>query len=151
MREILKKTKKVGIAKVVIRTRQYLCAVLVNDNVLVLNLLRFSNEVRAQKEFEIPKGSLSTYKISAKEVAIAKKLVNAMSSKWNPKTYHDDYRDALMKLIEKKEKGIPIKIKTTSVKTGANVIDFMSLLKKSIADKKTKAAKKPYHPGKKAA
>ena len=88
--------------------------------------------------------------VPAKEINIAEKLVNAMSSKWNPKAYHDDYREVLMKLIEKKEKGIAVKVKSTTPKEGAKVIDFMSLLKKSIAAKKGKAAAKS-HSHKKAA
>lgn len=144
LREILRRSKKVGIAKVVIRTRQYLSALLVVGDALVLNLLRFSNELQSESQFEFPHESLKAYKISDKEIKIAERLVKAMTSTWKPKTYHDDYREALMKLIEKKEKGLPIKVKTVPVRE-AKVIDFMSLLKKSIAEKKAKESKKPLH------
>ena len=73
-----------------------------------------------------------------------------MSASWVPKNYHDDYREALMKLIEKKEKGIPVKVKTTHTKSEAKIIDFMSLLKKSIANKKVSPAQKSSHNRRKA-
>lgn len=68
---------------------------------------------------------------------MAEQLIDTMSSKWKPESYHDDYRDALMKLIEKKEKGITVSVKKPKKKPEAKVIDFMALLKKSIAEKGT--------------
>lgn len=138
LRDTLKQTKKVGIAKVAIRTRQYLAALMAVGDSLVLNLLRFSNELRQQSEFEVP---TKKTKVSAKEAEIAQQLVNAMSTKWNPNQYHDDYREALLKIIEKKEKGIPIKEPPKAEKPSAKVIDFMALLKKSVEEQKGKKRK----------
>lgn len=154
LHEVLKREKKVGISKVVIRTKQYLAALLPVGNALVLNLLRWDYELRKPEEFDLPKGSIKTYKITPKELQIAEQLVNAMTAKWNPKEYHDDYHDALLKFILRKEKGLSIITPKAAPKT-AKVIDFMELLKKSVAEKKSKrgakAHKTPAHHRKRSA
>ena len=137
LRETLKKTKKIGIAKVVIRTRQYLAAVKPEDGALVLNILRFHQELIPPKELEKSQGDLKGVKINPKEVQMAEKLVQSMTSRWKPEKYHDEYRDALMHWIEKKAKSggmVPAaELEASEVKSkGAEVIDIMSLLKKSI-------------------
>lgn len=137
LREILHRSKKVGIAKVVIRTRQYLTALYAADDALVLNLLRFPQELRDAKEFDLPSGNIKAYKITPKELTMAEQLINAMTTTWNPKAYHDDYREALLEWIKKKEKGVKPKA-LPKAKPGAKVIDFMQLLQKSIAEKKAK-------------
>ena len=137
LREVLRRTGKVGIAKVVIRTRQYLAALLPQSNLLVLELLRFHQEIRDVKELDIPEGSVKSYKISEKELTLAQQLVESMSTKWEPKRYHDEYRDALMKWIDKKSKttqsrkSTPAAVKEEKTGTG-KVIDMMGLLKKSV-------------------
>lgn len=151
LRETLKRTHKVGICKIVIRTREYLSALLPYQNGLVINLMRFPQELRKPEEFEFPKGDIKSYKISEQEVDMAERLIKSMSTQWNPKKYHDEYRDALMKWIEKKmEGGKSITAPTVEepeppAKKGAKIIDFMPLLKKSLEEKgkSTKAPKKP--------
>ena len=118
-----------------IRTRQYLTAVLVREEALVLDILRFEQELLDVKDFKLPDKTISQYKITQKEIKMAEQLIDAMSAKWKPDTYHDDYRDALMKLIEKKEKGLTISVKKPKKQPEGKVIDFMALLKKSIAEK----------------
>ena len=147
LREVLRKTGKVGIAKVVIRTRQYLAALLAEGNVLVLDLLRFQQEIRDTSELEIPANPVKSYKISEKEMNLAQQLVDSMSTEWDPKQYHDEYRDALMKWIEKKAKaaGAPVEVqsKGKEEKTGrGKVIDMMGLLKKSVQQAQPSAAPK---------
>ncbi len=137
LREVLKRSGKVGIAKVVIRTRQYLAALLPLSNALVLELLRFHQEIRDVKELDVPDGSVKSYKISEKELTLAQQLVESMSTKWEPHRYHDDYRDALMKWIEKKSKSAQSRKSPTAApkeeKTSTGkVIDMMGLLKKSV-------------------
>ena len=145
LRETLRRTKKAGIAKVVIRTRQHLAALVVVEDALVLNVLRFADEVIMPSAYEFPEKSLASYKITPKEIAISERLVKAMSAKWNPKKYTDDYRVALKKLIVKKGKGVPIPVKEITKPTTGKVIDFMELLQKSIAAKKRKPAKRVHH------
>jgi DNA end-binding protein Ku len=135
LREALQHTKKVGIAKVVIRSRQYLAAVIVSHEALVLNLMRFSYELRKKDEFNLPAEGKGTYKIGAQEMKIAQQLISAMSTKWKPDAYHDDYRDKLLAFIEEKERGV-VHRKKARKKPPAKVIDFMALMKKSIEEKK---------------
>lgn len=143
LREALKKTGKVGVAKVVIRTKQYLSLIIPQDNALILNLIRFNQEIRSLSEFDLPTEDLKKYKIQPRELQMAITLINDMSAKWSPDKYHDEYRDALMKWIKAKTKSKQITTKepTEIVKKEDDVIDFMSLLKKSIQHKtKSKAS-----------
>jgi DNA end-binding protein Ku len=137
LREVLRRSGKVGIAKVVIRTRQYLAALLPQSNLLILELLRFPQEIRDLSELDVPGGSVKSYKISEKELTLAQQLVESMSTKWEPHLYQDEYRDALMKWIEKKSKNTRLRTPAQSAakeeKPGSGkVIDMMGLLKKSV-------------------
>jgi DNA end-binding protein Ku len=139
LREILKETKKIGICKVMIHTREYLAALIPEGDALLLNLLRYQQELRKPSDFEFPKQSLKAYKVSEREMEIAKQLVNSMTSKWNPAAYHDEFRDALQKWIEDKIKHPRKKAgktKSESHLTKTNVINFVDLLKKSLDKKK---------------
>ncbi|MEO8402525.1 MAG: Ku protein [Gammaproteobacteria bacterium] len=141
LRETLTNTKKVGIAKVIIHTREYLAALMPYENALILNLLHYPQEIKKPSEFELPTATLKKYKISAKELEIAKQLVDSMTTKWNPNAYHDEYRKALEKFIEEKihhEKPKKSKAKKSSLSKSSNVINFVDLLKKSLKDKKIK-------------
>ena len=143
LREILKDTKKVGISKVIIHTREYLAALMPYENALVLNLLRYHQELKKVSDFEFPSTNIKTYKISTKEIEMAKQLVNGMTTKWDPKDYHDVFREALAKWVEAKlqHKRLSTKKTKANFKKG-NVIDFVDLLKKSLEKNKQKAAKK---------
>lgn len=135
LREVLKRTGKVAISKVVIRSRQYLSALIPQGNGLVLNVLRYYQELRDPAEFGFPQASLDDLKISEREIEIAKMLVDSMSAEWDPQKYHDEYRDALMEWIEKKAKAggsIPVEAAVEERKETGKVIDMMDLLKKSI-------------------
>ncbi|MFZ0218692.1 MAG: Ku protein [Candidatus Aquirickettsiella sp.] len=143
LREILKETKKVGISKVIIHTREYLAALLPYENSLVLNLLRYHQELRKVSDFEFPSAKVKAYKISVKELEIAKQLVNGMTTKWNPKDYHDVFRETLAKWVEAKIRHKKVsgkKVKTNLKKS--NIIDFVDLLKKSLEKNKQKTSKK---------
>jgi DNA end-binding protein Ku len=143
LRETLEKAGKAGIASVVIRTKQYLAALVAQDELLVLNTLRYANELKAPSEMEIPKA-----KVTAKELDMALRLVEDLADKWHPEKYKDSYRDDLMKRIKEKIKAGETEEITAADKTepraakGAEVIDLMSLLKKSV-EKKPAKAKRP--------
>jgi DNA end-binding protein Ku len=149
LRETLRQTRKAGIAKVVIHTRQYLAALVVQDNALVLNLLRFHDELRDLSEFEFPTGTLESYRITPKELEMAGRLVDTMAARWDPTRYHDDYRDALMQWIDEKvERGetmpAPAARGRAAAEQPAGLINIMDLLKKSVEEKsKTGPARKP--------
>ena len=136
LREVLKRTGKVGISKVVIRSRQYLSALIPEGNGLMLVILRYYQELRDSAEFEFPTGSLEDYKISEREIEIAGMLVDTMTSEWNPKQYHDEYRDALMEYIDKKAKSgglMPApQAEPEAREEAGKVVDMMEILKKSV-------------------
>ena len=143
LREVLKKTGKVGIAKVVIRSRQHLAMLFADGPRLILNLLRFPTELRNASAIEIPKSTAKKAAVSTPEMKMAERLVETMVSQWNPGKYHDEYRNDLMKIIDKKIKAGKTKV-IESAKTVAKepqrgkVIDIMHLLRQSVkqADKK---------------
>jgi len=139
LREALEKAGKVGIASVVIRTRQYLAAVMPQDGLLLMNTLRYANEIRDPKDLEIPSS-----KVTAKEVDLALRLISDMEEKWKPAQYKDTYREDLLKRIEEKVKAGQTEEITRPEKEkaagGAEVIDLMSLLKQSVEKKPARRA-----------
>lgn len=102
LREALRKSGKAGISRVVIRTREYLSAMFVRDDVLVLMLLRFPQEIKASSKLDLPSSSAKEFQPAKREMELAEKLINEMSGKWKPDDYHDEYREALMDYIDKK-------------------------------------------------
>lgn len=141
LREVLKSAEKIGIAKVVIRTRQYLCALEPCGDSLMLNLLRYGHEIVPAENFDFPDKKISEYKISPQELKLTEQLITKMTTKWQAKKYKDDYQTKVMGMIEKKikHKGKLPATKKASIKSSDNVIDFVSAIKKSLASKKTKA------------
>src|SRR5258705_8487502 len=93
LRETLKKAGKAGIATVVIRTRQYLAALISQDEVLLLNTLRYADELRDAKDLGI---SIKNHKVTAKEIDLALRLVKDLAGKWEPEKYKDSYREDLL-------------------------------------------------------
>jgi DNA end-binding protein Ku len=148
LREVLKRTGRIGIARVVIRTREYLSAVMPRGNALVLILLRYPQELVGADDYKIPEGAASQYRISPKEIQMAEQLIESMSDEWNPADYRDEFRDRLRKVIEKrmKSKGVvttePEDEEAMPENATTNVVDFMSLLQKSLASNKRTPAKK---------
>jgi DNA end-binding protein Ku len=147
LRETLKKAGKAGIATVVIRTRQYLAAVIPEEDVLLLNTLRYADELRDVKDLDI---SIKNPKVTAKETDLALRLVEDMADSWKPEKYKDSYRsDLLARIREKVKKGQTEEItepeKAPRAGKSAEVIDLMALLKKSVGEKveKKQAAEKP--------
>jgi DNA end-binding protein Ku len=155
LRDALKDSGKVGIAKVVIKTREYLAGVKPEDGVLVLELMHFADELADPGRLHIPK----KIEVGKREMNMAKSLIDSMSSKWNPEKYRDDYREALMEVIEEKVEagGKEIEEKPKRAPKPTKVIDLVSVLQKSLeqtgAKKKatTKSRRKQKEPAKKAA
>ena len=135
LRETLGKTGKVGIAKVVIKTRQYLAGVKAENNVLVLELMHFAEELADPDKLHLPK----KIEPGKREVDMATALVNSMSSKWDPKKYRDDYRDALMEVIEEKVEAGGKELEEKPKKKAppsTKVIDLVAVLQESLNQKK---------------
>ena len=136
LREVLKRTGKVAVARVVIRTRQYLAALVPQQNGLVLNIMRYYHELRDPSEFEFPAGALDQFKITDRELQMAEMLVESMTGDWDPEKYLDNYREALLKFIRMKveagDKTVPAQGTAPAKEEPGKVIDMMALLKKSI-------------------
>jgi DNA end-binding protein Ku len=130
LREALADGKKVGIAKVVIKTRQYLAGVKALKDALVLELMHFAEELADAEKLHVPKKTT----IGKREKDMAEALVKSMSSKWDPEKYKDDYREALMEVIEEKVEsgGEEIEEKPKEKKTPTKVIDLVSVLQESL-------------------
>lgn len=146
LRDALKKAGKAGIATVVIRTRQYLAAVVPQDEVLLMDTLRYADELKGVEELGIPAGALHA-KVSAKEMDMALRLIEDMSEKWRPEKFKDSYRDDLMARIKEKiRKGQTEEItepeEGEKEPAGADVIDLMALLRKSVEKKHDKPTRK---------
>ena len=155
LRDALKDSGKVGIAKVVIKTREYLAGVKPEDEVLVLELMHFADELADPARLHVPK----KIEVGKREMNMAKSLIDSMSSKWNPEKYKDDYREALMQVIEEKVEagGKEIEEKPKKAPKPTKVIDLVSVLQKSLEQTGTKkkatskSRRKQKQPAKKAA
>lgn len=137
LREALKRTRKVGIAKVVIRSREYLSAVVPQGNVLVLEILRYADEIRATEDLEVPGDDLQALGVNDREIEMAERLVEGMTAEWTPEKYHDTYREDLMGLIQGRidsgQTNEPDESPVPDIgEARGDVIDIMSLLKRSV-------------------
>ncbi len=131
LREALRASGKIAIAKVVIKTRQHLAAVKPQENGLMLELMHFATELIDVNEFKLP----ATKEVSKKELQMAAALIESMSDEWKPEEYVDEYRDALEKVIEEKiEKGDKFAPKAARKTKATNVIDLVSVLQKSLEE-----------------
>jgi len=154
LREALVDTGKIALAKVVIATKQHLAALVPSGAALVLDLLRWGDEVKTLDSLDLPPAGRKH--LSASELKMAKQLIAEMSGKWDPQDFKDEFRHQVMKLVDKKVKAG----KTETViepeeeaPESSNVIDLTELLQRSLKGGGTastkKAAKKP--PAKKTA
>jgi DNA end-binding protein Ku len=138
LREVLRRSEKVGIAKVVIRSRQHLAALLAEGPVLVVNLLRFAHELRDLSALgAFADNTKSAAAVSPQELKMAERLVEAMVSEWNPQKYRDDYHEDLLKLIDKKvksghTKALPAAQRPPRPQAKGKVVDIMHLLRESV-------------------
>jgi len=141
LREVLKKSRRVGIGRVVIRTREYLSMVVPEGDALMLILMRFPQELVDPAEYKIPEGGTSKWKITPKEMEMAQTLLESMSAEWKPDDYRDEFRERLTAVIKKriKTKGATTRIEEEEeappVEAATNVVDFMALLQQSLKKK----------------
>ncbi len=153
LREALRNTGKAGISKVVIRTREYLSALFVREDVLMLMLLRFPQEMRATSKLELPSSESKEWQPAKKEMDLATRLIEEMTEKWKPEDFHDEYRAALMEFIEKKIAGGEsvddvVEGDDDADSDGSKVLDLADYLARSFK-KPPAAAKKKAAPAKK--
>lgn len=136
-RDALSRKKVAAVGTVVIRTRQHLCAIMVQDGVLMLELLRFAHELRDTEDLPLPHGEV---KATPRELDMAEALIDSMRSDWKPSRYKDSYRDDLLALIAQKAKTgkVPAAPKRPAPRSAP--LDLMELLRKSVAARSRKAA-----------
>lgn len=145
LRETLRDVGKIGIANVVIRVKQHLAALVCVGDTIVLNTLRYPDEIRPTDELKIPAAGAKAAQVTEKELQMARALVEGMSEKWKPQQYHDTYREDVMALIKKKIAANQTKTLTEpepeeEKPVKSNVIDLVSLLQASLGKKPAKAA-----------
>ena len=126
--EALKEAKSVGIAEFMLRNREHVCAIKPYQDVLLLNQMRYQEEIKEAPEVVLPEGE----KISQKELELAVKLVEQLSEHFEPAAYKDTYIQALKKLIKDKAAGKKIRIAEPKPETPVNVKDLMEVLKQSL-------------------
>ncbi len=135
LREALEKTKKVGIASFVMRSKEALAVLKTSKNVIVLNRIRFQEEIRDPADLNLPARSA----IKANELKMAVSLIDQLTHKFDIKAYKDTYTAELMKVIKAKAKGKKVKepkLKVVHTKSE----DLMEQLKASLGSKKRKAS-----------
>lgn len=136
LRETLVKTGKIGIAKVVIATKQHLAALVPSGPVLVLNLMRWGDEVKALEGLDLPPEGAKAPKIAPAEMKMAEQLVQDMTGKWKPEDFKDEFKHAVMKLVDKKVKAgkteTVIQPEEDAPEHGAEIIDLTELLQRSL-------------------
>ena len=136
LREVLRQAGRLGLARVVLHTRQYLCALLPQGDALMLITLRYAGEILSADDLDLPAGK--TAAPAARERDMALRLVEDMTGPWDPQAYRDDYREDLLAAIEKKIKAGRTHVLAEAEdgakapRESAKVIDLMSLLKQSI-------------------
>lgn len=135
LREALQKTKKVGISLFVMRNKESLAVLRTSSNVIVLNKIRFEEEIRATTELNLPAKS----QVKANELKMATTLIQQLSGKFNIKKYKNTYNSELLKVIRAKAKGKKLKEPKLKVVHGAKK-DLMSQLKASLGTKRKKAS-----------
>ncbi len=102
LREALETSDRVGIARVVIRGREYLIGLMAEGDALLANRMRFAQELVDPHDLGVPEGTLRQFGITAQELDAAEKLVEAMADEWQPEQYQDEYREVLLDWIDKK-------------------------------------------------
>jgi DNA end-binding protein Ku len=136
LREALEQSKKLAVATFVLRSRQYVAALMPVDDAILLNTLRYAEEIQEAPEVATAKKATGA---SSRELDMALKLIDEMTEKWHPEQFHNTYRDDLMKRIEQKIKSgqthaltQPEAEVTEQRASGGKVVDLMSLLQRSL-------------------
>jgi len=129
MREALSKSKRVGIAKVVIKTREHLAAVKTVGNMMTLQTMRFAHEIVDSGDLNLP-----TTEISKKEMDLANTLIDSMSDTFDARKYKDEYHDKVLEVIQNKVAGVAPKAPAAKAKAPGKVVDLMEILKQSLKE-----------------
>jgi DNA end-binding protein Ku len=145
LREALERSGKVGIATIVIRTRQHLAALTTMGHGLVLVLLRFDDELRSVDDLDVP-STADKAGLKPKEIEMAEQLIDSMTSDWDPERYDDTFFEDVKKMLARKRKSgetepLEVDLAEEKPKRGG-VVDLMPLLQKSMSERPKRAGKK---------
>lgn len=146
LRDALRESGRVGLANVVLHTKQHLALVMPLGDALVLNTLRWGDEVRGVDQLGLGK-AVTEAKINPRELEMAKRLIEDMSEEWDPASHKDQFAAQIMELVERKVR--EGKLETvgpaeSEPEEGAEVIDLAELLRRSLgSDRKRRAGKSP--------
>lgn len=135
LRKALEDTSKVGLAKIIIRSKEQMAVIRVYENTLIMETIHYPDEVR--KASDVPNIPTES-NVSDKELETAKLLIDQLTTDFEPEKYNDEYRTALMELIEAKQSGQET-VTATQTETPSNVTDLMAALQASIDRTKPKA------------
>ena len=141
LRDALAASGKIGIAQVVLHSKQHLAALVPAGPVLALNTLRWADEVRAVDELGKLPGSAKAAGISAREMEMARKLIDDMSATWDPADYHDTFHDEILALIDRKvREGKTAEVEPVETQApqrrSADIVDLSELLKRSLGQRR---------------
>lgn len=136
LRDALKESGRIGIAHVVLHDRQHLGALIPVGPLLALDTLRWQEELRPLDELSAPAGDARRAGVTARELGMAKKLIDDMSGDWTPEQYRDTFRDDILALVERKVRSGKIEEigaqPAETARAAANVVDLTELLKRSL-------------------
>jgi DNA end-binding protein Ku len=134
LREAIRDSDRIGIAKFILRDAQHLAAVEVIDRALVLSVMRFADELADASQLEFP----AQTEVRKSELEMAKALVNSLAAEWDPAKYSDQYRENLLRIIKGKMKGRHVALKSEAEPRQAEVVDLMERLRRSLEQKGAK-------------
>jgi DNA end-binding protein Ku len=139
LRDTLASEGKVGIGQVVVRNRQHLVALVAEGPVLIMNVLRYAGELRTLDGLDVPPKAAKAAGVTARELELARRLIDEMSGPWKPRVFKDTYHDDLMKRIEEKvrrgeTRELTAPDERVETSRSAQVIDLMEALRRSLGD-----------------
>jgi len=129
LRNAMRETNKVGIARVVLRTKQYLAAIRPKDDALVMETMLFADEVNPLAELDLPGPDVD---VTDREEKMARSLIDSLTTDFEPDKYRDEYRERVLALIEKKASGQEVVVEE-SAEEAPRVVDLMAALEASLA------------------
>lgn len=129
LREAIRESGRIGVAKFILRDVQHLAAVEAIDQALVLSVMRFAGELADASQFDFP----AQKEVRKSELDMAKALVNSLAAEWDPSKYTDQYRENLLRIIKAKMKGKRVTLKAGEEPRQAEVVDLMERLRRSLA------------------
>jgi len=128
LREAIRESKRVGVAKFILRDSEHIAGLEVIGDAMVLTVMRFADELVDVGSFDFPQAK----GVRASELDMAKALVNSLAAEWDPAKYTDEYRDNLQKIIQAKLKGKEVALEPTTEPRQAEVVDLMERLRRSL-------------------